>query len=220
MLSKIHKPNNPGRPIVNGIWSITERISAYVDQQIRHLVPRIPGYLKHTTHLIHLLLGKKLAPQDRLVAIDVQSLYTNIPHTEGIQALNRILEEAHTELLKKLLICRLGNLVLTKNYFTFSNSLYRQIQGTAMGTRIAPSYAKIFMKYIEIQLVDTSCKKPKTWFRFIDNIIIIWGHGRNELENFIHLANNLHPTIKFSFMIPRHCHIQRHEQLHTNQSIS
>ena len=30
---------------------------------------------------------------------------------------------------------------------------------------------------------------------------MIWGHGRNELENFIHLANNLHPTIKFSFTI-------------------
>ena len=27
MLPKIHKPNNPGRPIVNGIGSITERIS-------------------------------------------------------------------------------------------------------------------------------------------------------------------------------------------------
>ena len=34
MLPKIHKPNNPGRPIVNGIGSITEKISAYVDQQI------------------------------------------------------------------------------------------------------------------------------------------------------------------------------------------
>ena len=30
---------------------------------------------------------------------------------------------------------------------------------------------------------------------------MIWGHGRNELENFTHLANNLHSTIKFSFII-------------------
>ena len=57
------------------------------------------------------------------------------------------------------------------------------------------------MKYIEIQLVDTLPKKPNIWLRFIDDIIIIQGHGRNELENFIHLANNLHPTIKFSFTI-------------------
>ena len=55
------------------------------------------------------------------------------------------------------------------------------------------------MKYIEIQLIDTSPKKPKMWLRLIDDILMIWGHGRYELENFIYLANNLHPTIKFSF---------------------
>ena len=91
MLPKIHKPNNPGRPVVNGIRSITEKISAYVDQQIRHLVPMIPSYLKDTTHLIHILLGKKLAPEDILVTTEGQSLYTNIPPNEGIQVLNRIL---------------------------------------------------------------------------------------------------------------------------------
>ena len=64
-----------------------KKISAYVDQQIRHLVPRISSHLKDTTHLIHLLLGKKLAPEDLLVIIDVQLVYTNIPHTESIQAL-------------------------------------------------------------------------------------------------------------------------------------
>ena len=93
MLPKIHKAGNTGRPIVNGIGSITEKISAYVDQEIRHLVPRIASFLKDTIHLMHILLGEKSAPEDILVTIDVKLLYTNIPHTEGIQALNRTLEE-------------------------------------------------------------------------------------------------------------------------------
>ena len=114
MLPKIHKPNNPGRPIVNEIGTITEKISAYVDQQTRQLIPRIPSYLKDTTHLIHLLIGKKLAPEDIFVTSDIQPLYTNIPHTKGIQSLNRILEETSTDPMKKLLICRLAHLVLTK----------------------------------------------------------------------------------------------------------
>ena len=137
----------------------------------------MPSYLKDTTHLIHLLLGKKLAPEDLLVTTDIQSLCTNITHAEGIQGLNKILEEAHIVPMKKQLICRLVNLVLTKNYFTFINSLYRQIQGTVIGTRMVPSYSNIFMKYIEIQLIDASPKKPKMWLRFIDDIIMIWGHG-------------------------------------------
>ena len=201
MLPKIHKPNNPGRPIMNGIESITEKISAYVDQQIRHFVPRIPIYLKDTTHLIYILLGKKLAPEDILVTIDVQTLYTKIPHTEGIQALNRILEETNTDPMKKLLICRLANLVLTKNYFSFNKRLYRQIQGTTMGTRMAPSYANIFMKYVATQLIDTSPKKPKIWLRFIDDMFMIWHHGRHALEDFKHLANNIHNISYYQVLI-------------------
>ena len=199
MLPKIHKPNNPGRPIVNGIGSITEKISGYVDQEIRHLVPTIPSYLKDTSHLLQILLGKTLAPGDILVTIDVKSLYTNIPHTEGIAALNKTLEETDIHPMKKLLICRLANLVLTKNYFTFNKKLYRLIQGTAMGTRMAPSYANIFMNYVETKLIETSSKKPALWLRFIDDIFMIWGHGKQALEGFKHLSNNIHPTIKFAF---------------------
>ena len=68
-----------------------------------------------------------------------------------------------------------------------------------MGTRMAPSYANIFMKYIELQLIETSPNKPKMWLRFIDDILMIWNHGKQTLEEFKELANNIHPTIKFSF---------------------
>ena len=51
-----------------------------------------------------------------------------------------------------------------------------------MGTRMAPSYANIFMKYVEIQLIETSPKKPTPWLRFIDEIFTIWGHGKQALE--------------------------------------
>ena len=37
ILPKLHKPNNPGRPIVNSIGSITEQISAFVDEQLRKI---------------------------------------------------------------------------------------------------------------------------------------------------------------------------------------
>ena len=55
------------------------------------------------------------------------------------------------------------------------------------------------MKYVETQLTNTSPKKPKLWLRFIDDIFMIWGHGKQALEDFKHLANNIHHTMKFSF---------------------
>ena len=32
LLPKIHKPNNPDRPSVNSIGSVTEKISAFIDE--------------------------------------------------------------------------------------------------------------------------------------------------------------------------------------------
>ena len=66
-----------------------------------------------------------------------------------------------------------------------------------MGTKTPLAYANIFMKYLEQDLMATSPKKPKIWWRFIVDILVVWSHLRKELDNFITLANNYHPSIKF-----------------------
>ena len=73
--------------------------------------------------------------------MDVASLYTNIPHDEGIAACRKIWEqrtvqEPPTECLVEML-----PLVLKKKHFSFDGNHYLQINGTAMGTKMAPSYA-------------------------------------------------------------------------------
>ncbi len=40
-------------------------------------------------------------------------------------------------------------LILTLNNFELNGDHYLQIQGTAMGTRVAPSYANLFMAELE-----------------------------------------------------------------------
>ena len=49
MLPKIHKTNNPGRPVVSSVNSHTEKISAYVDDYLRPLAERLPSYIRDTT---------------------------------------------------------------------------------------------------------------------------------------------------------------------------
>ena len=82
----MHKPNNPGRSIANSIGSVIEKISAFVDLHLRKFIPRIPSYVKDTTHFINIIKNIQLEPHDILVIIDISSLYTSIPHTEGIAA--------------------------------------------------------------------------------------------------------------------------------------
>ena len=65
------------------------------------------------------------------------------------------------------------NIVLKINIFEFNNKYYIQKQGTAMGTRMAPSYANLFMGTLETELVKQSSKNIQIWKRFIDDIFII-----------------------------------------------
>ena len=83
------------------------------------------------------------------VTMDVTSHYTNIPHDDGNAACRKIWEqrtvqEPPTECLVETL-----TLVLKNNNFTFDGNHYLQINGTAMGTKMAPSYANIFMGNLE-----------------------------------------------------------------------
>jgi hypothetical protein len=62
----------------------------------------------------------------------------------------------------------------------FNGEHHLQISGTAMGTKMAPSYANIFMGRPERRLLDYSPTKPLSWLRFLDEIEMNWVDERVE----------------------------------------
>ena len=67
-----------------------------------------------------------------------------------------------------------------------------------MGTKLAPSFANIFMGWFEDTHVYTYKLKPLIWKRYIDDIFMIWQYGADELKNFVKHLNSQHETIKFT----------------------
>ena len=81
LLPKIHKRGCPGRPVISGCGTCTERISEFVGYHIKPLVPRIPSYIKYTKHFPQELNKlAKLREGAILVTADVVGLYPHIPH--------------------------------------------------------------------------------------------------------------------------------------------
>ena len=124
---------------------------------------------------------------------------TNIPNLEGLQATARFLvrhrkKGNQPEPTNQTLV----NTVLTMNNFRFNDTNYLQISGTAIGTRVAPTYANIFMSDFERKHVYSYPKQPSLWVRFIDDILLIWEHGEEKLLRFISHLNAVHKTIKFT----------------------
>ena len=135
-----------------------------------------------------------------LVTLDVSSLYTNIPHNEGINACRHYLNtrDQSTSTVRTETLCDLIRMILTMNSFEFNNTFYIQTHGTVMGTRMALSYANLFLAKFEIDALTHAPHQPQTWWRFIDDIFMIWCHTEAELRTFITYLNNIHPTIKFT----------------------
>ena len=54
-----------------------------------------------------------------------------------------------------------------------------------MGTRMAPSYASLFMGKFEHEFLRTQIALPLVWWRFIDDVFAIWTHGEQQLQTFL-----------------------------------
>ena len=53
-LPKIHKPNNPGRPIISACSCPTQPISSYLDKIMAHIVKTLPSYIKDCQHALEI----------------------------------------------------------------------------------------------------------------------------------------------------------------------
>ena len=103
LLPKVHKPGNLGRHIISSNGSPTKHISLFVDSFLKPLVPRISSYMYMYIHdtpdFLRRILGiQHQVPSTAIIGtFDVSSLYTNIPHDEGIDACSKNLAESgHT----------------------------------------------------------------------------------------------------------------------------
>ena len=177
MLPKIHKAyvNNipPGRPIVSSVGSPTEKISQLLDVILQPIVRKTRSFIEDTPDFIRKIREiDDVNTSDWLMTLDVVGLYTNIPHTNGIAAIIKILsvKRPNDSAPSNTSLIRLLNCVLKMNNFRFNTKHYLQTNGTAMGTRVAPTYANLFMSKLERDHIYKHPKCPKYWYRFIDDI--------------------------------------------------
>ena len=70
-----------------------------------------------------------------------------------------------------------------------------------MGTRVAPTYANLFMAKLEKFMLENCPQNLKKflfcWKRSIDVILLIFCGSYEELDKFHEYLNSVHPTMKF-----------------------
>ena len=133
-----------------------------------------------------------------LVTLDVTALYSNIPHNDGIGGCKKHLDRRAQSTTSSEDICQLIKFILENNVLSFNDEYFLQVCGAAMGTRMAPCYANIFMAELEEDFLSGYPYKPLAYYRYIDDIFIIWSHGLDLLHDFI---NSINTVTSFSLLI-------------------
>jgi hypothetical protein len=105
-------------------------------------------------------------------------MYTNIDTATGLQALNNIFstfENRISPTFPREFFLTVLELVMNNNIFTFGDSFWIQLQGTAMGTPTAPLYSIITYGFHENNHILNQYSSNLFYYkRYIDDIFGIW----------------------------------------------
>ena len=69
--------------------------------------------------------------------------------------------------------------------------------GTAIGTKLAPTYTCIFMDKVETSFLETQEMKPLVWFRYTDDLFwfFILSHGQEQFDYFLQNLIDVTPIL-------------------------
>ena len=128
------------------------------------------------------------------------NLFTYVPRIETINivcdyvfshASNTMFPLSKMQLKKALLLA-------TEGLFSFNNTIYKQTDGVAMGSPLAPTLANFFMGHLENKLFSNTCDYfPVKYYRYVDDTFCIFRDASHSDLFFEHL-NSIHPNIKFT----------------------
>ena len=166
---------------------------------MKPLAKQVKSFVKDTNDFLKKLSKLPSLPENFLLCtVDVVGFYPSIPYKDGLEALRVALDGREDKNVSTESLLDLAKCVLDNNVFEHKGEIFRQKQGTAIGTKMAPNYAILFMSKLEEMILSTSSLKPMVWWRYIDDVFFLWEHDEESLKLFLEHLNQAHPTIKFT----------------------
>jgi len=198
-LPKIHKPNNPLRPIISNCNAPTYELSKDLAKFLSPLLGSFSeSHLKHNVDLRNRL--KNIAPMNsKFVSYDVSSLFTNVPLDVTLDFLKRKLPQVQHDIpFDDPCILDLIQLCTKEMYFEFDDEYYQQTFGMAMGNPLSPVLANFFLEHIESEKLKLySGISPVLWVRYVDDILCLVPENF-DVNDYLNFLNNIYPSLKFT----------------------
>ena len=197
---KIHKRDVPLRPVIATCGTSTYKLAQRLSFILRPLTGSSGRILRNTEDLISIFDEVVIEEDEMLVSYDVKSLFTSIPVEESIKICERRLQSDDTLAERTSLsvptIITLLKFCLTTTAFQFNGTVYKQLDGVAMGLPISPVIADIFMEHFEDSTFKNYPLPPRIWHRFVDDVIAVV--RKKSSQSLLDHLNDQHARIKFT----------------------
>lgn len=180
---KMHKKGNlKSRPIITSFNWFTRPVALILNERLLALKLTLPYVIKSSKELAD-NIPRTLKPNEKLISIDIKAMYPSINRSQLLQAFQRIPNIDPT-------IITLLKFILKNCYCSFENITYLQLEGIPMGDNASVFLANFFCD----ALIDhhiASATHATTYYRYIDDIFMIWNSTREDLEEKLILWNDL-----------------------------
>ncbi|UYV69083.1 hypothetical protein LAZ67_6002306, partial [Cordylochernes scorpioides] len=152
---KAHKPNCPLRPIVNNRPSPTYALSKWLAQQLKIYQYFNENEIINSYEFKEDIIDMKLNGNQRIISLDVESMFTSIPIPTIMDALNHVIKESKINNLPKSEFLIGIEFYLKTTYFIYDDQIYLQMKGATMGSPISPNAACITIGQLEIKALNS-----------------------------------------------------------------
>lgn len=152
-IPKIHKATLGSRPITTThSYCLAETASA-VATYLQLEVNKHPSIAQDSRHVVRQIEKLHLPHHFAILTYDVEACYPSMDISHAIQLItNHMVINRDTSGWMKLL-----QLINFNNYVTYNNIIYRQMEGTATGSQVAPPFCNLYLYLLFKEILnDTS----------------------------------------------------------------
>jgi len=177
-LPKVHKNPVSLQPVVSSTNSLMLVFSTWLDFKTIELLPLISSYTRNSTDIIRDLKSLSLPKGASIFSANAKSMYTNIDSDLGVSTFIEFLQSNQEKIPKVFptnLFLQILDTVMRNNIFTFADTFWLQLSGTAMGTPIACAYATIIFGHFKNTSILKEYNSNLQYYRgYIDDVFGVW----------------------------------------------
>ena len=199
-LPKIHKKDVPLRPILSMTGSAQHQLAKWLTSLLQPVFQNFSSICVCDSFTFVKKFRKfTFSSFVFLCFFDISSLFTNVPLAKTIEICADSLynNDLMAPSFPSNIFVKLMQLATSSVEFSFNNNVHRQIDGVAMGSRLGPALANIFVGYQEAKLFNIA-KRPLLYSRYVDDTFAVFNNEKDCSTFFIHL-NSLHPSLHFTY---------------------